>query len=399
MKNTNNASHSLKINWLDWKNWAWLIGVFTLIELFEKIQLVVSLNEAGYPGSVVSSYLTTELIFRDFLEMYSIALLIPLFWMLARRIHLLSTPWMLSIPANFVLVLGTLGAQQVLFRALYATSNIALFAGPESGFMSYFQSWSLIQALSMGVYFVLLLGVFYGIDSYQRWRERELTAAKLSEQLTAARLEALQMQLQPHFLFNVLQTTSALTTKDPKRAQKMLVKLGDLLRAVLDYKDRSEVKLSEEIQFIESYLEIQAIRFGDRLRIERDFATDALDCEVPTLILQPLVENSVHHGLRTDRGSGVISLGAAIVGQTLRIWVSDNGSGFEPDGNAEGIGLSNTRARLREIYGERAQLILRKEEGQGVRAEISLPAIKEYSNDGGELAFEEYHGTMESARR
>ena len=222
--------------------------------------------------------------------------------------------------------------------------------------------------------FWAVLGVAHAFTFYQRAAARERRGAELEAHLTQARLEALRMQLNPHFLFNTLNSIASLVHDDPAAADGMIGSLSELLRLSLNASDRQEVTLREELHFLDQYLHIEQARFGDRLRVEKDLAPAALDTLVPILILQPLVENAVKHGLESRLAPGVIAIAASQVGDALRLQVADNGRGLTP-GQAprEGVGLGNTRSRLRELYGPAANLTARGREGGGFLVEIILP--------------------------
>ncbi|HEV2393712.1 MAG TPA: histidine kinase [Verrucomicrobiae bacterium] len=223
------------------------------------------------------------------------------------------------------------------------------------------------------VYWVIV-AVSQAFDYYRKYRERELRASELERGLAQAKLKALQMQLNPHFLFNTLHSISSLMHKDVEAADRMIMRLSDLLRAALDGADTQEVPLRKELQWLELYLEIERTRFGDRLTVKMDIAPDTLEARVPNLILQPLVENAIRHGIEPRARPGQIELRAQRQGDALALGVSDNGPGLRDDAPArEGIGLSNTRARLRELYGPQHSFeLLRSPEG-GLRVDLSIP--------------------------
>jgi two-component system, LytTR family, sensor kinase len=193
-----------------------------------------------------------------------------------------------------------------------------------------------------------------------------------------AQLERLKSQLQPHFLFNTLNSISVLVREDPAAAQQMIVQLSDLLRLAIDTKDTQLVTLREELEFTQRYLAIQQLRFGDRLQVRVTVEPDALDREVPHLLLQPLVENSIQHGLRGASG-GMVEAVASVKQNQLVISIADRASGVaspveESDGH--GTGLANARARLAFMYGGRAELSLVRNGGGGSVVTIKLPLAR-----------------------
>jgi len=222
------------------------------------------------------------------------------------------------------------------------------------------------------IYWVIV-AVSHAFDYYRRYRERELRAAELEKRLVQAKLQALQMQLNPHFLFNTLHSISSLMHKDVEAADRMITRLSDLLRAALAGANTQEVSLRQELTLLNLYLGIEQIRFGSRLSVKISAAPDTLDAQVPNLILQPLVENAIRHGIEPRARPGLIELQAHRRDAALDLVVSDNGSGLRNGAVKEGVGLSNTRARLRELYGSEHRFeLLRGPEG-GVRVELSIP--------------------------
>lgn len=205
-----------------------------------------------------------------------------------------------------------------------------------------------------------------------RERERQTLAAEASG--TQARLQALQMQLNPHFLFNALNAITSLIHTNPKVADNMLGDLGELLRASLDTAAEQEVTLRRELKFLGHYLEIERTRFEDRLLIDQDIDPETLDALVPTFILQPLVENAVRHGIEPQTSLGNISLAAKREGDLLRLTVSDTGVGLtDSHDTLSGIGLSNTRARLEALYPDSYTLTIRNGDDRGCVVTITIP--------------------------
>ena len=213
----------------------------------------------------------------------------------------------------------------------------------------------------------------------QRLSEKEVQAATLESQLSEARLNALKMQLQPHFLFNTLHSIGALArTGRGEEVVRVVTGLSDLLRRVLTAGGGQLVLLEEELDFVDRYLEIEGLRFQDRLRVTREIAPDVLDAQVPNLILQPLVENAIRHGISVLPKSGRVELRASRRGEQLVIEVRDDGPGPGGPPMGGGIGLANVRGRLEELYGSRAQLELVHDTwgetgGTGTCARLSLP--------------------------
>jgi two-component sensor histidine kinase len=226
---------------------------------------------------------------------------------------------------------------------------------------------------NLPVYWVLV-SLVHTLRFYRRAEERARKALELEARLADAKLQALRMQLHPHFLFNTLNAIAALVHKDPRAADDMITNLSELLRATLDTAAQ-EIPLRQELEFLDRYLEIQQMRFGDRLRVEKDLDAAALDALVPTLILQPLVENAIRHGIEPARGPGVVTLRARRAESgLLRLSVRDSGGGAAPrEKSSPGIGLANTRARLEALYGRAARLSLHADAEGGFTVEMEIP--------------------------
>ena len=228
------------------------------------------------------------------------------------------------------------------------------------------------------LYYALLLGIAHLGLYYRRYRERELAAEQLARGLTEARLQALKMQLQPHFLFNTLNAISALIPADAKPARRMVARLGDLLRTTLEHEETQEVTLREELDFLQPYLEIEQARLEDRLTVVMKIAPETLDARVPHLILQPLVENAVRHGIaaRIEPGTVEISASRAPDDRFLLLEVRDDGQGMDRDhelGTRRGVGLTNIRSRLEQLYGREHRFKLESQAAGGVLVRIAVP--------------------------
>lgn len=250
-----------------------------------------------------------------------------------------------------------------------------------------------------------LLGVQYALGWYRSYEERkqealrlELHSSQLESQLTEAHLSALKMQIQPHFLFNTLNAIMVLVRQQKGReAEEMLSRLSDLLRCVLDDVDSQEVRLRRELEYVQLYLSIEEVRFQDRLRIEIAAAPEILDAAVPHMILQPIIENAIRHGIGPSSSAGRIRISANRVNETLEMKVEDDGPGLTPTsaGQTHGIGLTNTRARLHQLYGDAASLLMENGEEGGVAATIVLPC--RILSVEPEVEFLEAHGIHGSA--
>jgi hypothetical protein len=310
-------------------------------------------------------------------------LLTPGVFYLARRFAVERVGWRSAIPIHIAgataFALAHLGGTAVY----YATRAGSLAPVP------------IMLVKYIGAYFILdvlvycgIVGASHAVRYYREARSREVATVRLQESLTQARLATLRGQLNPHFLFNTL---NAITTMALKREHdNVVVTLGylsELLRVSLDDRLPQEVALADELELLERYLEIQRIRFGDRLTVTRDVDEEALNALVPIMILQPLAENAIVHGIAPVRGPGELRLRAARRNGDLLLEVSDTGPGFEesaapvrdtrsaPDGTRTtgGIGLANTRARLAQLYGDQSSISVGAAEIGGARVSVTLP--------------------------
>ena len=227
------------------------------------------------------------------------------------------------------------------------------------------------------LFYGLILGIGSALDYYGQFRERQLRASQLEAQLAQAQLQMLKMQLHPHFLFNTLNgITGLVRDNDNAAAVEMLVGLSNLLRQTLDNAGKQEVRLGEELEWLELYLKLQQIRFSDRLQVSINAEPETLDALVPNLITQPLVENAIRHGLGPRAAPGSVSLSAQRAGARLELSVSDDGVGL-PEGwhmaSSKGVGLLNTKARLQQLYGPDFGLEVRNRKQGGVEALLTIP--------------------------
>ncbi|HYK82152.1 MAG TPA: histidine kinase [Gemmatimonadales bacterium] len=271
-----------------------------------------------------------------------------------------------SMVAVFVLGLVLIVNQRLAYRPTDATP--LLLAGLRS-----FVWW----LSSDGLLYWAILAIDYGVARYRETRERELRASQLEAQLAEARLQALKMQLEPHFLFNSLHTIGQLVrTGQDAMAVQVVAGLGDLLRHMLDGATTHEVPLKTELDLIRGYLDIEQIRFRDRLKVVVDADPETLDAQVPYLILQPLVENAIRHGIAPRTSVGRVVISTRHIAGALHLTVRDDGSGLPPGlkaGEGRGVGLANTSARLQQLYGDEAAFEVVNAEDGGVVAHVVVP--------------------------
>ena len=317
----------------------------------------------------------------EFIQAYLWAALTPIVFWATRRYSVERSNWHTRISMH-------LGLGLIISLAVDVIENVNLryVARPswaDQLSFSPLEAFLELDFLDDLLIYLAILAAGFARDYFLRYQERTAHADRLQAQLTRARLEALRMQIHPHFFFNTLHAISSLVERDPQRVRRIIARLSDLLRYTLDDESGQEVPLRKELQFLDGYLDIQRIRFPDRLAVKKEVASDTLDALIPSLILQPLVENAIKHGVSGRRGKGKIILRARRSRDMLVLEVQDNGPGL-PDSPARpgadaaapqrgGIGLSNVEARLQEMYGERAAVRLRNAEGGGLLAGISLP--------------------------
>lgn len=299
----------------------------------------------------------------------------PLILFLTNKFPFEAGRWKTSLAVHVVAgVLVALGQQAI---DTYLLTKLGYPPGRE--FTSFLEAYQFFVFLNLHLSILIYAGVV-GIKSaysyYQKYRERELQASQLEARLAQSRLQVLKMQLHPHFLFNTLNAISELIYKDPESADRMLTDLSDLLRLSFENLEVQEIPLKQELEFLEKYLEIEQMRFHDRLTVDMHIAPETLDASVPNMILQPLVENAIKHGIAPRSSGGRIDINAARSNGHLEISVNDDGLGV-PFGDVEnlpeGVGLSNTRRRLRHLYGEKHRFDLRKLDTGGLGVNLEIP--------------------------
>jgi signal transduction histidine kinase len=308
---------------------------------------------------------------------YSWAILAPAVLWLSRWAPLERTSWrraLVHIPGVFVATLLHVGLTVASHTA------VVWFAGQEQ------RSW-LFEAQRMFfnnfdwemMTYWAIVGLSHALRYYSEAQDRALRESQLETHLVEAQLQALQRQLQPHFLFNTLNTISALMHRDVNAADNMIARLGDLLRISLNTVGVQEVPLKHELDFLRKYLEIEQTRFRDRLTVVFDVQPDTLDALVPNLVLQPLVENSIKHGIGPRPTPGQIEIRSRRAGNLLELEVRDNGVGLSAarltDFN-RGVGLTNTRSRLQHLYGLSHRFEFRQPPGGGLLVLIVIPLVE-----------------------
>lgn len=360
------------VNRARWLTWTLILGGVLLLVVFLSGQL--------YLGFVIWKWGISwdEAALWAAPDVYIWLLLIPLIVWAARRLPLERDVWLRNLPIHLVAaVLVSLLALQLRFWFEYAVTGLTgepwSLAAPK-----FLNQWFFRLGISVPsgiLIYWTILGVTHALRYYGKFRENQLKAARLEVQLARAELEALEMQLHPHFLFNTLNSIAVLMRRDVDAAGRMLNRLSDLLRLTLERAGEQLVPLKDELEVLQGYLQIQETRFEDRLTVSFEIEPAALHLRVPNLILQPLVENSIRHAIAPRATAGVIEVEARRGDGMLLLRVRDDGPGIRSDARAvqEGIGLSNTRERLHVLYGTEHRFELRNLEGGGLEVTLGIP--------------------------
>jgi two-component system LytT family sensor kinase len=339
-----------------------VIGLSLAVGVFFTGQTVFMALAAGRP-------LMLELdVWQELLYWSVWALIAPRILEFATRWPLDTVPIRRAVVIHVVLSVVVTGVQTVVAFSLPVLASWIAGAVPTDDVLRVLtrRSSAMVWGVFMGVPFYWAI---LGLYTTYRFRGR---SAALAAELARSQLDALRSQLRPHFLFNTLNAISVLTVDDPDKARRMLLRLGSLLRRSLD-EEKHEIPLREELSFLDDYLDIQRVRFGDRLVVTIAIDPAAQDARVPVLMLQPLVENAIEHGAPDGDATTSITLRATPVDNTLRLTIEDNGPGTRVNGPPrEGIGLRNTRERLRTLYGDRARIELANGTA-GARVEVTIP--------------------------
>jgi len=318
----------------------------------------------------------TDSLYIQMIWSYLWALATPLVLWAAARLPIERNNWirsmLLHIPISIVLsvVLTALGRVFIWLNFGYRVGKPLSFESVTTFVISNFSE-------GIGIYMLIAL-TSYAYNYYTRYREGQLKTLQLEAQLSQAQLQALKMQLHPHFLFNTLHSISALLNKDVESARRMITRLGDFLRLTLENSGTQEVTLKQEMEFLTCYLEIERIRFQNRLVTRMDLAELTLNAKVPNLILQPIVENAIRHGIAPRSTPGFIDIAAKQLDGRLRIQIRDNGPGLpehRKDQNQlkKGLGLANTETRLRQLYGADHLFDLSNDPAGGLIVTLEIP--------------------------
>ena len=299
----------------------------------------------------------------------------PLILYLANRFPFEEGKWKTSLPVHVVAGLVVALVQQAIDTFLLTRLGYP----PGRQFATFLEAYKFFLYINLHLNFLIYAGVV-GIRSaysyYQKYRERELATSQLEARLAKSRLQVLKMQLHPHFLFNTLNAISELIHTDAESADRMITDLSDLLRMSFENLEVQEVPLKQELEFLEKYVEIEQMRFHDRLKVDMNVEPDTLDACVPNMLLQPLVENAIKHGIAPRSSGGKIDITVVRNNGDLAITVMDDGLGV-PFGDfenvPEGVGLSNTRRRLKHLFGDEHRFVLQSGVRSGTKVCVTFP--------------------------
>jgi two-component system LytT family sensor kinase len=352
--------------------WRWVFGVATVLAVFSFLQAYRLTTINARPGMTI---MAGKLLLLNLALWYIPALLMPAVVWAARRFPFDSGHKLRAVMAHAV---GALTFASTHIVGLIAVRFLLYDSGGKSPMVAwpkYFQNRIFEQLDASLAVYAAIVGVSHAIAYYHESQERKLKSAQLETRLVEARLKTLEAELHPHFLFNTLHAISTLVHRDPEAADRMISRLSDLLRITFDRTGEPKVSLKDEIDFLQKYLDIEQTRFQDRLRVSVNIDPEALDGEVPRMILQPIVENAIKHGIAGRNGGDTVQVTAGHEGGRLWMQVRDNGAGLQVrtlKALRTGVGLSNTRARLDCLYGRHYRLEFSDKHG-GLSVLIEIP--------------------------
>jgi sensor histidine kinase YesM len=346
-----------------------VLAVWLFLGAFMGVQFYLNAATSGRPTS-----LGTALSFSIRKYLIYAVLTLPVLW-LCRRFPPTSRRWVLPLSVHLLGVtvfVALYVALRLLFRTVIDRNTLQRLPA----------SWETAQSLVRSNFFELftmyatIAIVALAIQYYRQGQERDLREAELKQKMAEYELQVLKLQLHPHFLFNAMNGISTLMTRDVKTAQAMLVRLSELLRMALSHSAANEVSLRQEIEFVKAYLEIERMRFGERLRVELNIDHASLEARVPNMMIQPLVENGIHYGIARIRSGGSLGLSTTCSEGRLRIVIVNDGPlGAEGSGKAHGagVGLGNARSRLTQLYGTGYELRLLDRPQGGAELHLDIP--------------------------
>ncbi len=355
---------------MNWRRTALLFAGWTLVSvIFAAISYAAAIGENNKEFGFVAA------LRLNLVQFYLWAILSPLLFRFSRRFPIEFRPLNFrNLLLYFPAVISFAGVHQTIHLVVLWSITARWrqrFPALIDCYRAYFGFGFYIDLIIASLIVIAVHALLY----YQNFRASELAQSSLKTQLAQSQLKALKMQLHPHFLFNTLHSISSLVLEDPPKANSMIARLGDFLRLTLDNSDQQLVSLKQETEFLRCYLEIEQVRFGDRLTVAFELEPQTLSAQVPHLILQPVVENAVQHAIAPRATRGHITIEARCLNSLLRLEVRDNGPGITSNCvslGMKGVGLSNVRARLDQIYGSdfRFELVNSRDGGLAVVMEI-----------------------------
>jgi two-component system, LytTR family, sensor kinase len=367
---------------INWRRAVFLFGGWTLVGvIFAAVSYAAAIGENNKEFGFVSA------LRLNLVQFYLWAILSPLLFRFSRHFPIEFRPLNLrNLLLYFPAVISFAGIHQTVHLAILWSITPRWrqqFPVLINCYRAYFAFGFYIDLIIASLIVVAVHALLY----YQSFRASELAQSSLKTQLAQAQLRALKMQLHPHFLFNTLHSISSLVLEDPPKANSMIARLGDFLRLTLENSDQQLISLKAETEFLRCYLEIEQVRFGDRLTVAFELEPQTLSAQVPHLILQPVVENAIQHAIAPRAARGHINIEAKRFNSVLRLEVRDNGPGLTSNGvllGGTGVGLSNVRARLHEIYESdfRFELLNGRDGGLTVIMEIPFQRESDFSMGG-----------------
>ncbi|HZD32653.1 MAG TPA: histidine kinase [Candidatus Angelobacter sp.] len=361
----------------------WFVGLV----LWTLLAFLTAAGAHFYLASTPTPVSWTQLLAWNVTNSFVWSLLTPLIYELSRRYTFDRSSWRISLPIHLF------GSVLLTFcGAVIVVAVDPLITWTKEPSIPFFAHVASRTFMDLQRYWYVLL-ITQAVAFYGKYQERQLISSQLEAQLAQAQLEVLKIQLEPHFLFNTLNSIAALARHDGEAAERMTLQLADLLRLSLDGVGVHEVPLQQELKFLQKYIDIQQVRFHDRLSVVTEVDPSTLDTLVPNLILQPIVENAIRHGIGPRRSPGLIRISTWRDRDDVWMEIRDNGVGLARGRGlipADGVGLSNTRGRLRQLYNDNHAMVLEDAPGGGCSVKIRVP----YRNSSEEVTTDHVHSSV-----
>ena len=350
-------------------SWRWIAGIWSAYGLCDACQTVLSMRADGKHQPWLPVFAT------DFASWLPWALATPLVIAAARRYPLLRGISVRSIGTHLALFAVVSAVTETWSAGLQMLFNP--WGNPQRP--TFVDTWTMMclyQGLTFIFVYALILAITYVVDSRENAARQRTETARLNQELSRAQLAALRRQVEPHFMFNALNSIAGLVRdRSNDAAVRMIVGLSEFLRRASEDSHRSQVTLAEEVEYLQRYLDIQKVRFADRLHVSVDIPAELLQSQVPNLLLQPLVENAIKHGIAKRIAGGEIRVAGARPNGSLHLSVYNDGPSLRADwqANHTGIGIDNLRTRLQILHGSEFELQLRDAATGGVEVSVTLP--------------------------